>query len=55
LLISLIVLLLCSSFLLCIFLLLVVVYRTGSANDYRRTYDSSTYARYRSSHHCSSA
>jgi hypothetical protein len=42
LLISLIVLLLRSSILLGIFLLLVVVYCTGSANDYRRTYGSGT-------------
>ena len=55
LLISLIILLLRSSILLRILLLLVVVYRTGSANDDRRTYDSGTYASYRSSHHCSSA
>jgi hypothetical protein len=55
LLISLIVLLLCSCILLRIFLLLVMAYCTGSANDYRRTYGSGSNASYRSSYHCSSA
>jgi hypothetical protein len=55
LLICLIVLLLRSSFLLCIFILLVMVYCTGSANHDRRAYSSATNASYRSSHHCSSA
>jgi hypothetical protein len=55
LLICLIILLLLSRFLLRIFLLLVVVDCTGSANHDRRAYGSGAYTSYRSSHHCSSA
>ncbi|MCU0486788.1 MAG: hypothetical protein MUC85_11850 [Anaerolineales bacterium] len=55
LLISLIVLLLRHSILLCIFLLLVVAYCTGSAHNYRRAYGSGPNTRDWSSYHCSSA
>jgi hypothetical protein len=55
LLIGLIILLLRRSILPRPLLLLVVVYRTGSASDDRCAYNSATYARYRSSNHCSSA
>jgi len=38
-----------------LFLLLVMVNRAGCASNDRCAYNSATHARYRSSHHCSSA
>jgi hypothetical protein len=55
LLIRLVILCLRGGILLRVLLLLVVVYRTGSADDNRRAYGSGTYTGYGSSHHGSSA
>jgi hypothetical protein len=54
LLVSLLILLLCSRILLSIFLILVVSYSACSANNDRRAYHSSAYTSDRSSYHCSS-